>query len=91
MMDEAFRYSNTRRAYVLSGVNVDQKYRVVIPVEFADDEIGGTPTEDQRLDWLRANLPEILQAYTARISGGRVKDPWGRVIVEEIDYCPPKF
>lgn len=84
-MEEQFDYSSSRNAYVLSGVNVDQKYRVVVPVEFADDEIGGNPTEDQRLEWLRANLPQILQAYTARISGGRVKEPWGRVIVEEID------
>jgi len=62
----------------------DTLHRVTIPRAFLDDEVGPDATHDARIDWIDANFANILQAITARQSGGIVQAPWGRLLVEEI-------
>ena len=71
--------------YVLTLGSPDRTYRVTVPGEFLDDETGETSTDAQRRAWIETNLPGILSALTARETGGMVREPWGRVVVEEMD------
>lgn len=84
-MSDEFTYNSDQNAYVFQGSLGDQQFRVVVPGALVDDELGDDASETDRLNWLRNNLPQILQAYTARAGGGRVKEPWDRVLVEELD------
>jgi hypothetical protein len=84
-MSEEFEFDASRDAYVLQRPSGDHRFRLVVPRDFVDDEVGGAATEADRLNWLRGNLAQILAAYTARIDGGWVKAPWNRVLVEEVD------
>ena len=85
MSEPSFQFSRDRDAYVIDGPSDEGSFRLIVPNEFVNDEVGSDASEADRLDWLRANLPQILQAYTARTGGGRVKEPWNRVLVEEVD------
>ena len=49
------------------------------------DELGRDADEAAHFDFLRANFPQILQACMAKQSGGIVKAPWGRLMIEEIN------
>lgn len=62
----------------------DRRYRVIVPRGLLDDEAGGTAGEADRRAWIEANLAGILSALTARETGGIVREPWGRVVVEEL-------
>jgi hypothetical protein len=84
-MSAAFQFDDTRGAYILGGPGGDTRYRIVVPEDFVQEEAGAGADADARLEWLRANLPQILAAYTARVEGGWVKAPWDRVLVEETD------
>ncbi|NDV00847.1 hypothetical protein [Pseudoroseicyclus tamaricis] len=76
-------YDAAREAHVIRGEDVGERYRIVIPDALIDAE-AGEPVGD-RLAWIEAHLPQILQAYTAKMNGGFVHEPWGRVLVEEVD------
>ncbi len=84
-MSDTFTFEHDRDAYVLRGMEAGQSYRIVVPCDFIDDETGGPADEDTRLGWLRANLPNILETYTAKVGGGHVSAPWSRVLVEEVE------
>jgi len=84
-MSEPFHFNRTRQAYMLDGPEGETRYRIVVPREFVDDEAGDDASEEDRLAWLRRHLPQILSAYSARTEGGWAKDPWSRILVEEID------
>ncbi|QYX56717.1 hypothetical protein K1T73_17050 [Roseovarius sp. SCSIO 43702] len=84
-MSDAFEFHESRDAYVLEGPGDDSRYRIVVSRAFVDDEIGEAADDAARRAWLKANLPSILGAYTARIEGGWVKSPWDRVLVEEVE------
>ncbi|MCZ7675979.1 MAG: hypothetical protein M5U35_09095 [Roseovarius sp.] len=84
-MSPDFEFSSTREAYVLEGPVGDTRYRIVVPRDFVEAETGGSAPGTDHYEWLRANLPNILAAYTARIEGGWVKAPWNRVLVVEVD------
>ncbi|APX88388.1 hypothetical protein BV394_00440 [Brevirhabdus pacifica] len=84
-MSNVFRFESERGAYILSGPEGDDGFRIVVPADMVEDEAGAGLTEGQRLEWLHANLAGILSAYTARTRGGHVKEPWNRVLVEEIE------
>jgi len=83
-MSEDFEFNSGRDAYILEGPSGDTRYRLVVPRDFVAAETGGADGADHHA-WLRANLAQILGAYTARIEGGWVKAPWNRVLVEEVD------
>lgn len=83
-MMEQFEYDADREAYVMTLQDADEKHRISVPLEFVQDEIGDAATEADRLAWINANMAQILETRTARKSGGIVKAPWGRVLVEEI-------
>ncbi|SHJ11484.1 hypothetical protein [Wenxinia saemankumensis] len=72
------------RDYVLTLGSPDRSYRVTVPGDFLDDETGPASTDAERRSWIEANLPGILSALTARETGGMVREPWGRVVVEEL-------
>ncbi|MGZ9809856.1 hypothetical protein ACXN5S_05280 [Pseudoroseicyclus sp. H15] len=76
-------YDAAREAHVIRGEDVGERYRIVVPDALVDSETGEASPD--RLAWIEANLPQILQAYTAKMSGGVVHEPWGRVLVEEVD------
>ena len=84
-MSGLFEFDSVRAAYVLDAPESEPRYRLVVPRDFVDDEVGDDASEEDRIVWLRDNLPNILGAYTARIEGGWVKAPWDRILVEEID------
>ena len=83
MMDQ-FEYDSDRDAYVMTLEDADGKHRISVPLGFVRDETGETATEEERVAWINANMAQILETCTARKSGGIVKAPWGRVLVEEI-------
>ena len=85
MSKPSFQFDSDRDAYVIDGPADEGRFRLIVPSDFVSDEVGADASESDRLTWLRANLPQILQAYTARTGGGRVKEPWNRVLVEEVD------
>ena len=84
-MSDPFHFNPDRQAYVLDGTKGDRLYRIVLSREFVDAEAGENITEEERLAWLHAHLPQILSAYSANTEGGWVKEPWNRILVEEID------
>ena len=63
----------------------ERRYRVTVPREMLDDEVGNGASEDERRDWIHAHLAQILGTVTARETGGIVSQPWGRLVVEELD------
>ncbi len=85
MQTDSFRYSANREAYVLEAADADRRFRLLVPLDFVRDETGAGASEEDHLAWLHSHLPGILEAWTARESGGMVREPWGRVIVEETD------
>ena len=62
----------------------EERYRVTVPKALLDDELGAEADEVARRVWIEANLAGILSALTARETGGIVREPWGRVMVEEL-------
>ncbi|RKF12976.1 hypothetical protein D6850_15855 [Roseovarius spongiae] len=84
-MSDPFEYHESRDAYVLEGPSGDDRYRIVIARGFVNEELGEEADAAARRAWLTRNLPHILGAYTARIEGGWVKEPWDRVLVEEVE------
>ncbi len=70
--------------YILRLEGPQTRYRITVPGDMLDDEIGETADEAARRAWIERNLPNILGAATARETGGFVKQPWGRVMIEEI-------
>jgi hypothetical protein len=85
MQTDSFRYVADREAYVLDAADADRRFRLLVPLDFVREETGAEASEQDRLDWLQSHLPGILEAWTAREGGGIVREPWGRVIVEETD------
>ena len=83
MMDQ-FKFDPHREAYVMTLEDADGKHRISVPLEFVEDETGKQATEEDRLAWINGNMAQILGTCVARNSGGIVKAPWGRVIVEEV-------
>lgn len=83
-MAEDFPYDGSREAYVFTLEGDLAQYRAVVSREFIEDELGDDAPEAERQAWLHANLPHILGAVTARVTGGYAKEPWSRVMVEEI-------
>ena len=73
-----------RGGYVFELEGTEGRYRAVVPNEMLDDELGADASETERTAWLEANLASILGAVTARETGGVVREPWGRVLVEEL-------
>lgn len=84
-MTDAPEFNKSRNAWVLEGPGGDTRYRLVIPRDFIEEELGKDVGDNDQLAWLHANLPQILAAYTARIEGGWVKSPWDRILVEEVE------
>ena len=72
-------------SFELDEVIDGQRVRIVVPRALTDDELGGTPDDAARRAWIEAQLPEILGAATARLQGGWVKEPWGRLLIEEMN------
>ncbi|MDT0683630.1 hypothetical protein RM543_13120 [Roseicyclus sp. F158] len=70
-------------AFALRLDGLDNRYRAIVPADFLDDELGEAATDGERVLWIRDNLAHILGAVTARETGGTVREPWGRVFVEE--------
>lgn len=70
--------------YVLHLSGDEVTYRALVSREMLDDEVGDTADDAARRAWIAANLANILGAVTARETGGIVKEPWGRIMVEEI-------
>ena len=70
--------------YRLRLEGLDERYRVTVPHDLLNDEVGSDADETARRVWIEANLAGILSALTARETGGIVTEPWGRVLVEEI-------
>ena len=70
--------------YVLRLEGPETRYRILVPGALLDDEVGATADDAARRAWIERNLPNILGAVTARETGGFVKQPWGRVMIEEI-------
>ena len=60
------------------------KYRLTLSGAFLDAECGADADEASRKAWVGDRLPDILGVLTARTGGGRVKPPFGDVMVEEI-------
>ncbi len=60
------------------------RYRAVVPAAMVREELGEDWSDENAVDWLRANLAHILGAVTARETGGTIREPWGRVMVEEL-------
>lgn len=73
------------KALVLNLSGADGNVRLTLPAEMLDDECGIAADEASRRAWAQDHLPQIVQAYLARVSGGVVRQPYGRVTVEEID------
>ncbi len=63
----------------------DGAVRLVLSREFLDDEAGDTADEARRRSWADDHLSSIIGAYLARVSGGVVQEPYGRITVEELD------
>lgn len=60
------------------------KYRLTVPEDFLDDECGAAADEATRTAWVTDNMAHVLQSLTARLGGGMVQSPYGRVVVEGI-------
>ncbi len=70
--------------YVLQLEGDGVRYRATVSRELLDDEVGDGIDDETRRVWIRANLANILGAVTARETGGFVKEPWGRILIEEV-------
>ena len=70
--------------FVLHLDGVDRRYRVTVPRQVLDDEVGETASEADRRAWIHGNLDGVLGAVTARETGGFAKEPWSRLMVEEL-------
>ena len=70
--------------FVLHLEGADRRYRVTVPREVLDEEVGAAADEAERRNWIRANMPGILGAVTARETGGFAKEPWSSMLVEEL-------
>jgi len=55
-----------------------------VPRQVLDDEVGETASEADRRAWIHGNLDGVLGAVTARETGGFAKEPWSRLMVEEL-------
>ncbi|MGR3755885.1 MAG: hypothetical protein ACU0AT_01475 [Tranquillimonas sp.] len=84
-MNHPVEYHAERNAYVIEGPDGEHGFRIVVPVELIEDEVGRPLDAAGREEWVHAHLPQILQAYTAREGGGFLQEPWGRVLVEEVE------
>ncbi len=69
--------------YALRLYGGDTEYRIIVPGDMLDDEIGKDADETACREWIEANLAHILGAATARETGGIVTEPWGRLLIEE--------
>ncbi|MDF1726380.1 MAG: hypothetical protein P1U53_01405 [Sulfitobacter sp.] len=78
------RYDADRKAHLIEGIDGAEQYRLLVPRDLLDDELGPDAPDAARDTWIKDNLPQILSAYTARSGGGWVKAPWNRILVEEI-------
>ena len=85
MQDETPPIERRGDDYLLRLEGDEGRYRVTVPREMLDDEVGDSASDEQRRAWIRANLANILGSATARVTGGFAKQPWGRIIVEELD------
>ncbi len=70
--------------YILRLEGAQTRYRITVPGDMLDEEVGATADEPARRAWIERNLSKILGAVTARETGGFVTQPWGRVMIEEI-------
>ena len=70
--------------YILRLDGIGTRYRVTVPRELLDDEVGDGTDDAARRAWIEANLAHILGAVTATETGGIVGEPWGRLMIEEI-------
>jgi hypothetical protein len=70
--------------YILRLDGTEARYRVTVPRELLDDEVGDAADDATRRAWIEANLAHILGAVTATETGGMVGEPWGRLMIEEI-------
>ena len=61
------------------------RYRVTVPRAMLDDEVGDDASDERCRSWIRDHLAQILGTVTARETGGIVSQPWGRLVVEELD------
>ena len=84
-MSASITYDKDRNAFVLAGIAGEDNYRLLVPQDLLDDELGAEASEETRRDWIESNLASILSAYTARADGGWVKAPWNRILVEEVN------
>ena len=71
--------------YCLTVDQGDGRYRVIVPRELLDDEVGDDRTEEASVAWIEERMPQIMQAYTARTEGGWLNPPFNRIYVEEAD------
>ena len=74
-----------REIYFTARDDLDQKFRFTIPRAMLDEEVGAEADEAARKAWVGEHMPGILSAMTAREAGGRVKPPFNRVLMEELD------
>ncbi len=81
---ERFEFNSHIGAYVTVLRDADRDFRITVPLELVEDETEDGSTQAAHLAWIEANIAHILSAATARMSGGVVTEPWGRVLVEEI-------
>jgi hypothetical protein len=70
--------------YILRLDGAQSRYRVTVPRELLDNEVGGGSDETARRAWIETNLAHILGAVTATETGGMVGEPWGRLMIEEV-------
>lgn len=70
--------------YILRLDGTEARYRVTVPHDLLDDEVGDGADDAARRTWIEANLAHILGAVTATETGGIVREPWGRLMIEEV-------
>ena len=85
MQDETPPIERRGDDYLLRLQGDEGRYRVTVPRGMLDDEVGHDASDERCRDWIRAHLAEILGTVTKRETGGIVGQPWGRLVVEELD------
>jgi hypothetical protein len=70
--------------YILRLEGAQSRYRITVPHDLLNDEIGRDADDAARRAWIEANLAHILGAVTATETGGIVGEPWGRLMIEEV-------
>ena len=85
MRDETPPIERRGDDYLLRLEGEERRYRVTVPRAMLDDEVGDDTSDEQRRSWIRTHLAEILGTVTKRETGGIVSQPWGRLVVEELD------